>query len=186
MQCQYTNVTLRVTFVYWHRIQVASSFKISYPVLMPTITQNKEALHTYEVIETYEAGMVLTGPEVRSIKRGSIQLKGSYCSLSTAGELFLKNAHISAYKPAASVQRDYTPTHTRKLLLSKQELRSLIGKLQAKGITLIPLRVYTTRGLIKAEIGLCRGRKIYDKREVKKKKDLERDVQQELRKKTPR
>ena len=150
---------------------------------MPTIATNKEALQNYEVMETSEAGIVLTGPEVRSVKRGSIQLKGSYCSLDGKGELFLKNAHISAYKPAASVQRDYTPTHRRKLLLSKQELRSLIGKLQAKGITLIPLRVYTTRGLIKIEIGLCRGRKTYDKREQKKKKDIERDVKRELRKK---
>src|SRR3989338_4298246 len=150
---------------------------------MPTIATNKEALQNYEVMETSEAGIVLTGTEVRSVKRGSIQLKGSYCSLDGKGELFLKNAHISAYKPAASVQRDYTPTHRRKLLLSKQELRSLIGKLQAKGITLIPLRVYTTRGLIKVELGLCRGRKTYDKREQKKKKDIERDVKRELRKK---
>lgn len=148
-----------------------------------TITKNKQALHDYQIIETYEAGIVLTGPEVRSIKLGGVQLKGSFCSIDANEELWLKHAHVAPYGPAAGVQADYSPTQPRKLLLQKKELSSLVGKLKTKGLTLLPLRIFTTRGFIKVEIGIGKGKKSYDKREEKKSKDIARDLKRELRKK---
>ena len=148
-----------------------------------TIIKNKQALHEYEIIVKHEAGIVLTGPEVRSIKLGQIQLKGSFCSIDANEELWLKHAHVAPYAPAASVQEDYIPTRPRKLLLNKRELSSLVGKLKTKGFTLLALRVFTTRGFIKVEIGIGRGKKQHDKREEKKNKDIARDVKRELRNK---
>lgn len=148
---------------------------------MPSITKNKRALYDYNVLEKFEAGIVLTGAEVKSVKSGHINLKGSYVSVRD-NELWLLNAHISAYKMASS-QTDYDPTVARKLLLKKAEIATLTGKLSTKGLTVLPLSVYTKGSLIKLELGVCRGKKRHDKRELIKKRESDRSLQRILRNK---
>lgn len=142
------------------------------------IAQNKRGYFDYEIIENVEAGIVLTGPEVKSIKAGHVNLKDSY-GVVHDGELWLLNAHVSAYRFAPDPS--YDPERSRKLLLNKKELRSLVGRIETKGLTLIPLKIYLKGGLIKVELGLGRGRKRYDKRELIKKRDVEREIRQELK-----
>lgn len=141
------------------------------------ITTNKKAYFDYEIIDTLEAGIVLTGPEVKSVKQGNISLKESYAVIKD-DEVFLLNAHISPYKFAASEQE---PTRTRKLLLKAKEIRYLIGKTKEKGLTLVPTKIYLKHGLIKVELGLGRGKKKYEKKEKIKKRDIEREIQREIR-----
>jgi len=148
---------------------------------MPVLATNKRALHNYEILETYEAGLVLSGPEVKSTKRGQIDLRGSYIMVDKNQEAWLINTRIVPYPPAVSVQRNYNPTRNRKLLLHKKELVSLMGKLQQKGLTALPLKVYTKQKLIKIEIGICRGKKKYDKRETIKKREVERKIHRAFR-----
>lgn len=148
---------------------------------MKLITINKQAYHDYEILETYEAGIVLSGPEVKSVKAGQINLKGSYVTLDKKQRPYLTNVHIAPYPPAA--QKEYSPTRPRKLLLKKKEIKELVGKLQIRGLTILPLKVYTKRGLIKIEIGLARGKKKYDKREAIKKKELDRKIRKALKNK---
>jgi SsrA-binding protein len=143
------------------------------------ITKNKKAYYDYEILEKLEAGVILSGPEVKSTKTGHINLKGSYVTIS-GGEVYLLNCHISPYKFANL--SDYNPTISRKLLLHKREINHLIGKLQTKGISLIPLQVYIRNNLIKIEIGIARGKKKYDKREVIKKREREREIKRALKK----
>lgn len=149
---------------------------------MPTLTTNKKALHNYHVQEKFEAGIVLTGAEVKSVKGGQINLMGSYIS-ARDNQLWLINCHISPYK-MASTQQGYNPTHDRKLLLKRKEISSLVGTLTAKGLTVLPISVYTKGSLIKLEIGVCRGKKQYDKRETIKKRDTDRSIQRLLRNKS--
>ncbi len=148
---------------------------------MPTITTHKKALFNYEVLEKYEAGIVLSGAEVKSVKGGHINLKGSYVTLRN-NELWLINAHVSPYK-MATTQKNYSPTHDRKLLLKRKEISSLIGKLKAKGLTALPISVYTKGGLIKIKVGICRGKKLHDKRELIKKRESDRRLQRVMRNK---
>ncbi|MEK7166808.1 MAG: SsrA-binding protein [Patescibacteria group bacterium] len=163
---------------------------------MPIITTNKYAYHNYQILKTYEAGIVLTGPEVKSIKKGQINLKASYVSLdfkipekvfsriiskSSLPLVWLINCHISAYKPAFNVQKNYQPTQSRRLLLNKKEINSLIGKLKTPGLTLLPLKVYTKGKIIKLEIGLGKGKKKYDKREDIKKRETKRKIQRAMK-----
>ncbi len=136
------------------------------------ITENKKAYHNYKISDTLEAGLVLSGPEVKSVKKGQINLKGSYISLDGRGEAWLVNAYVAPYKPAKTVQKNYNPHQARKLLLKKKELSFLIGKQKEKGTTLIPLKVYLKNRLIKLEIGIAHGKKKYDKREEIKKRDF--------------
>lgn len=138
------------------------------------ITKNRSAYHNYTILDTYEAGIILSGPEVKSIKKGQIDLKGSYVSVDNNGEAWLVNSYIAAYKPAQTIQRNYNPNQNRKLLLKKKELRLFTGKQKEKGITIIPLSVYLKNHLIKLEIGVAKGKKKYDKREEIKKRDFER------------
>jgi len=147
------------------------------------IIQNKKAYHDYEILQTMEAGIVLTGPEVKSIKNGRINLKGSYIKIDTQGIPWLINAHIDPYPPAASAQKEYNPEQKRKLLLHKKEINSLVGKLKTKGLSLIPLKFYLQKSFIKTEIALVKGKKKWDKRETIKKKDVERKIQTELKQK---
>ncbi|KKR32930.1 MAG: SsrA-binding protein [candidate division CPR2 bacterium GW2011_GWC1_39_9] len=142
------------------------------------ITQNRRGLFDYEINEKFEAGIVLTGPEVKSVKSGHINLKDSYAVVKDE-EIWLLNTHIANYKNAGD--KNYEPERSRKLLLSKKEIKSLIGKLEAKGFTLIPLKIYLKHGLIKVELGLGRGRKNYDKREVIKRREVEREIQKEIK-----
>lgn len=134
---------------------------------------NKKAYHDYFILEKLEAGIALQGTEVKSIREGRINLKDSYAIVKT-GEIFLFNCHISPYSHGNRENHD--PTRSRKLLLHRGEIRKLIGKSQEKGLTLVPLRVYLTRGRIKLELGVARGKKLYDKRETERRKEADREA----------
>lgn len=146
---------------------------------MPTYAKNKKGLYSYEILETFEAGLVLTGAEVKSVRKGNVSMKGGYASVDK-GEVVLKNVHISKYEPAGP-QPSYDPTRTRKLLLNKSEIRSLIGKLKQKGLTLIPVSLYSKGRRIKLELALGRGKSKVDKRETIKKRDADRKAQRLMR-----
>jgi len=137
------------------------------------VATNKKAFHDYFILEKFEAGVSLLGTEVKSIREGRINLKDSYASI-RGGEAFLFNCHISPYTHGN--RQNHEPTRTRKLLLQRKEIRKLIGKTQEKGLTLIPIRVYLKRGLIKIELGLARGKKLYDKRETERRKESDREA----------
>lgn len=143
---------------------------------MKIIQDNKEANFNYQFLETFEAGLVLTGPEVKSAKAGQISLRGSYVSIGPEGEAWLVNCHISAYQPARGQQADYDPERRRKLLLHKKEIDSLIGKSRQKGLTIVPTSVYTKKGLIKLGLALARGKSQRDKRETIKKREVQREI----------
>lgn len=146
---------------------------------MPTLATNKHAFHEYEVLEKIEAGLVLTGSEVKSIRSGHISLKGAYAAL-TGGELWLLNAHITPYSYAGPNAK-HDPTRSRKLLITKQELSRLVGKLHTQGLTLVPLSVYTSKSRLKIELGVCRGKKVYEKREILKKKSIEKELRESMK-----
>lgn len=142
------------------------------------ICQNKKAYHDYFIEETYEAGIVLVGTEVKSLRAGRANLVDSY-AVFRGEELFLLNAHISPYTHAA--RDNHEPARSRKLLLHKLELRRLMGKVKERGYTLVPLKLYFKRGKVKVEIGLVTGKKLYDKREVLKRKAMSKEVERELK-----
>lgn len=144
------------------------------------VSDNRKARFNYEFLETYEAGIELTGPEVKSIKSGHISVNESFATVKN-GELWLTNAHISPYKPASVNNSE--PTRPRKLFLKKKEIDHLLGKVQAEGFTIVPTKVYLNHGLVKIELALARGRKTHDKREVIKKRDIDREVSRELKNK---
>ena len=146
---------------------------------MPVIATNKRGIFDYELQDKFEAGLVLTGAEVKSVKTGHISLRGSFVTMHD-GELFLTNANISPY-PFAKNSQAYDPNRSRKLLVRKSEIKSLIGKLQVKGLTLVPLRVYTKKRLIKLEFALARGKKAYDKRKDIAKKETKRKIDRVLK-----
>ncbi len=141
---------------------------------------NPRAHYDYEILDTFEAGIALTGPEVKSAKARRMSLKGAFVRIKD-NEVFLVNAQIQPYQFAR--QENYDPTRSRKLLLKKKEIISLATKIKQKKLTLIPISCYTKRGWIKIKVGLGRGKKEYEKREAKKKKDIEREVERELRRK---
>jgi SsrA-binding protein len=141
---------------------------------------NREARHNYFIDEIYEAGLVLLGSEVKSLRDGKANLKDSYARIQK-GEAFLVNAHVSPY-PGAN-QFNHEPTRPRKLLLHQREIERLTGKTKEKGLTLIPLRLYFKNGRAKVELGLARGKKLYDKRETLKRKMAEREVERSLKSK---
>lgn len=141
---------------------------------MTVITQNKKAYFDYEILETFTAGIALKGFEVKAIKSGKINLAGSFVLIRN-NEAFLVNADIPPYQPK-NTPLDYDPKRTRALLLTKKELSRLIGLSEQKGLTLIPLRVYTKGNLLKLEFGLCRGKRKYEKREAIKKRETEREI----------
>lgn len=142
------------------------------------IAKNKKAFFDYEITDTFEAGVILTGPEVKSVKAGNVSLKESY-AVAKDSEIFLLNAHISPYAFASDIEMD--PTRSRKLLLKSKEIHSLTGKIKEKGLTLIPTKIYLKRGLVKVELGLGKGKKKYEKKEKIKARDIERDINRELR-----
>lgn len=141
------------------------------------IATNRKARHEYEIFETFEAGMVLRGPEVKSLRQGHVAFRDSFARIE-AGEVFLYNLHIRPYEQANRENAD--PVRTRKLLLRKDEIRKLAGRVEEKGLTLIPLQLYFRRGYAKVELGLARGRRLHDKREKLKKKDLEREARRAI------
>lgn len=145
---------------------------------MPVLAFNKRANFDYDIQETYEAGLVLLGYEVKSIKTGHVSLKGSYVTLKknkNLAEAYLINAHIPLYKFAGD-RPHYDPTRPRKLLLTKKEIAYLLGKKDEQGLTLVPVKIYTKHSFIKLEFGVGKGRKKYDKRELIKKRELDRNI----------
>jgi len=140
-----------------------------------TIVDNKKAFHDYFIEERYEAGMVLQGWEVKAIRAGRVQLKEAYVIV-RQGEVFLFGAHISPL-PTASTHVNPDPVRTRKLLLNAEEIKKLIGKVERAGYTLVPLNLHYTKGRIKCEIGLAKGKKQHDKRESEKQRDWQREQQ---------
>lgn len=138
------------------------------------VCQNKKAYHDYEILETFEAGMVLFGTEVKSLRDGRANLKDSYAKVKK-GEVFLYGLHISPYTHATYDNHD--PERVRKLLLHNYEIKRVLGKTQEKGFALIPLKIYFSRGLAKVELALARGKKDYDKRESIKKKEERREME---------
>lgn len=139
-----------------------------------TIARNKKALHEYHVIEQLEAGIVLTGPEVKSIRAGKVSLAESFARVD-GGEVWLYDMHVSPYDPASRWNAD--PTRPRKLLLKNKEIRRLIGATKEKGLTLVPLDLYLSGGYVKVGLALARGKKLYDKREDIKRKDAKREIE---------
>ncbi len=137
------------------------------------IATNKKAFHDYFILEKLEAGISLLGTEVKAIREGRLNLKDSYAMV-RAGEVFLMNCHISPYSHGN--RENHEPTRIRKLLLHLREIRKLIGKTQAKGLTLVPLRVYLKRGKIKVELGLAKGKKLFDKRETERRHEADREA----------
>lgn len=152
---------------------------------MQILAINKRANYDYNISDTYEAGLILSGAEVKSTKQKHIKLTGAYVTIHTNengdSEAWLINSHISAYKQAGK-NDDYDPTRSRKLLLHKKEINSLIGKKQAEHLTLVPIKVYTKGNLIKLEFGLGKGKKKIDKREDIKKRDTDREIRQKFKK----
>ena len=147
---------------------------------MKIVAQNKKALHEYDILDRWEAGIVLTGDEVKAIRAGHISLVGSYAVI-TKNELYLLNANITPYLHAYSKSEEHT-TRTRKLLLHRRELNKLIGEIARKGITVIPLKVYITgKGNIKIEIGLAKHRKAHGIKEHIKERDIARETRRELK-----
>jgi len=146
--------------------------------VMKMFSENKKATFDYEVLEKFEAGLVLFGQEVKSIKTGHINLAGSYVTISKE-EPFLVGVKVPPYQPN-NAGADYNEERQRKLLLSKKEINYLIGKTSQKGFSLIPLKIYESSGRIKLEFGLAKGKKKYDKKEKIKKKDAEREINREL------
>jgi SsrA-binding protein len=139
-----------------------------------TVARNKKALHEYHITEQLEAGIVLTGPEVKSIRGGKASLAESFARVDN-GEVWLYDMHISPYDPASRWNTD--PTRPRKLLLKGKEIRRLIGATKEKGLTLVPLDLYIFRGYVKVSLALARGKKLYDKREDIKRKDAKREIE---------
>ena len=142
------------------------------------VAQNKKARHDYFVLETYEAGIELFGTEVKSIRKGRLNLKDAWCSIDD-GEIFVKGMHISPYEQGNIFNRD--PMRVRRLLMHKREINRLLGVTKQQGLTLIPLSVYFLKGRAKLEVGLCKGKKLYDKREVAAEKSAKRDMERNFK-----
>ena len=138
-----------------------------------TIIKNKKARFEYFIEEEYEAGIVLKGTEVKSLRLGNVNLSDSYAKI-TNEEVFLCNMNISEYKFGNIMNHE--PKSDRKLLLHKKQIRKLCSKIQEKGFTLVPLSIYLKNGKVKVELGLCKGKKLYDKRDTIKQRDLDREI----------
>jgi SsrA-binding protein len=143
-----------------------------------TVARNRKALHEYHIIDSYEAGIVLVGPEVKSIRGGKVSLTEAFARIE-GNEALLYGMHITPYDPASRWNVD--PVRTRKLLLHRREIRRLIGATQQEGFTLVPLELYLKDGFVKVALGLGKGKKNYDKREDAKKRDADREMQRAVR-----
>ena len=145
-------------------------------------SKNKKAYHDYEILETFEAGVVLNGDEVKSIKNNQGTLRGAFVDIENE-EAFLNEAHISRYK--FSSRQDLSPTRKRKLILHKKEIFKIQQEISQKGVTAIPLELYAKKGLIKLKVGICRGKKLYDKRDKLKKRTQEIEIKRQLKRFQP-
>lgn len=142
------------------------------------LAENRRAPHDYELLERFEAGLVLTGSEVKSVRAGKVQLRDAYAEI-RGNEAWLVNLHIAPYTHASVFNHD--PERDRKLLLHRQEIKRLIGKTREKGLTLIPTKIYLKNGWIKCELALARGRKLHDKRQAIKEREREAEAREALR-----
>jgi len=142
------------------------------------LCHNKKARHSYEIMETVEAGIALGGPEVKSLRNGGGNIKDSFATIRN-NEIYLNNLHISPYIQAGI--NNYEPTRQRKLLLHKREILKLSGKVREKGLTLVPLRIYLKGSMIKVELGLAKGKRTFDKKEYIKERDVRRDMAREVK-----
>ncbi|HMM26920.1 MAG: SsrA-binding protein SmpB [Chloroflexota bacterium] len=142
------------------------------------VTTNRKARHDYEILDTFEAGIALMGSEIKSIRAGSVNLRESYVQ-ARDGELWLVNAHIASYEQAGIYGHE--PLRPRKLLLHRREIDRLLSRVQEKGLTIIPLMMYLTKGIAKVEIAVARGKKQYDKRESLRERDTQRQIERSLR-----
>ena len=143
-----------------------------------TIANNKKAYHDYFVLEKYEAGIELAGTEVKSLRQGRCNLKDSWCSV-VKGELFINGMHISPYDHGNIWSKD--PMRVRKLLMHKREINKLFGTLQQQGLSLVPLSAYFKGSLVKLELGLCKGKKLYDKRDAEAQRSAKRDIDRAMK-----
>lgn len=142
------------------------------------VAQNKKAYHDYFVLQEYEAGIELFGTEIKSIRAGNLNLKDSWCHIKD-GEIFANGVHISPYEKGNIFNRD--PMRPKRLLMHKREIRKLYSEIKQEGCTIIPLSVYFVNGRAKMKIGLCKGKKLYDKRDDAARKDAQRDIERSLR-----
>ena len=142
------------------------------------VAQNRKARHDYEILDSYETGIVLVGTEVKALRAGKATLKDSFATVEH-GELFLYNLHIGAYEPANRFNHE--PERRRKLLMHRGEIRRLLGRSQQRGLTLVPLRIYFKGGRAKVELALARGKRLYDKRRDIASRDAQRDVEREFK-----
>ena len=143
-----------------------------------TITTNKKAFHEYFVLESFEAGIALFGTEIKSIRNGNVNLKDDWCSIDD-GELFIKQMHISPYEFGNIFNKD--PIRPRKLLMHRREIMRLLGQVKQQGLTLVPLSLYFKGSIVKVQVGLCKGKKLYDKRADAAKKDAMRNIDRSLK-----
>ncbi len=143
-----------------------------------TLATNRKAYHDYYIEETYEAGIALTGTEIKSVRAGSVNLRDSYAQVKN-GEVWLLNTHIAPYEPAS--RQNVDPYRDRKLLLHRREIHRLYGRVQEKGYTLVPLRMYLKKNRVKVEIGLARGKRQYDKRDAISKREAAREMERALK-----
>ena len=148
-----------------------------------TITANKKAFHDYFVEESMEAGIELSGTEVKSLRKGAVNLKDAWCSIDE-GEIFVNGMHISPYEQGNIFNRE--PLRPRRLLLHKREILRLFGLMKQQGYTLIPLSLYFKGSLVKVQVGLCRGKKLYDKREDAARRDMKREADRALKERNAR
>lgn len=145
---------------------------------LKTIADNRKARHDYFVLESYEAGIELTGTEVKSIREGGLNLKDSWISIDD-GEAYIKQMHISPYEKGNIFNKD--PLRTRKLLMHKREIMKLLGQVKQDGLTLIPISVYFKGSRVKVQVGLCKGKKLHDKRDTMAQRDAKRTIDRELK-----
>lgn len=144
------------------------------------VAANRKALHDYQILERYEAGMVLTGTEVKAIRDGRVNFKDSYAAVRD-GQIYLVNCHVSPYSHGNRENHD--PVRQRKLLLHRREINKLAGKSAQKGLTLVPLRIYFKAGRVKLELGVGRGKKVHDKRQTERDRDTRREIEKHLKSK---
>ena len=142
------------------------------------ISTNRKAFHEYHIFDKYSAGMVLTGTEIKSIRKGAINLKDSFAKIED-GEVFLYNMHISPYEQGN--RYNHVPDRVRKLLLNKREIMKILGKIKKESYTIVPLELFLSHGFAKIEIGLAKGKKLYDKREAIAKKTMDRDIARQIK-----
>ncbi len=141
------------------------------------VSENRKAFHDYHILEKLEAGLVLTGTEIKSAREGKVQLRDSYANIEK-GEAWLLNTHFSPYSHGNIWNHE--PTKKRKLLLHRREIEKLFAKVREKGLSLIPLKMYLKNGLLKCELGVCKGKKLHDKREAEQKRDVEMEVKKAM------